>query len=128
MFPILALLILSSQPLQPCIEGIASYYMVKSAGTVTASGETLRDHEYTCAMPFGKFGDYYLIVNESNGKAVICRLNDRGPYVKGRVVDLSYIAMKALERRRGLIKVKIYHLGSGPYKTGPVSITLPHKN
>ena len=120
----LALLILSSQPIQPCIEGIASYYTVKTTSKITASGEYLLDHEYTCAMPFGKFGDYYLIVNESNGKGVICRLNDRGPFVKGRVVDLTYTAMRAIEKRKGLIWVKVYHLGSGPFKTGPVNLSL----
>lgn len=128
MFSMLALLILSSQPLQPCMEGIASYYTVKTTSKITASGEILTDQDYTCAMPFGKFGDYYLIVNEKNGKAVICRLNDRGPFVKGRVVDLTYTAMKALDKKRGLVKVKIYHLGSGPFKTGPVDFSLLSKN
>ncbi|MGC9055185.1 MAG: septal ring lytic transglycosylase RlpA family protein, partial [Candidatus Hydrogenedens sp.] len=115
MFPMLAILLLSVQPIQPCIEGIASYYTSVQTGFLTASGESLKDHEYTCAMPFGTFGDYYLVVNEIRGKSVICRLNDRGPYIKGRVIDLSYSAMKALDRRKGLIKVKVYHLGKGPY-------------
>ncbi|MCX8064808.1 MAG: septal ring lytic transglycosylase RlpA family protein [Candidatus Hydrogenedentes bacterium] len=128
MFSMLALLILSSQPLQPCIEGIASYYTVKTTSKITASGETLIDHGYTCAMPFGKFGDYYLIVNEANGKAVICRLNDRGPFVKGRVVDLTFTAMRALDKKKGLIRVKIYHLGSGPFKTGPINFSPLSKN
>lgn len=122
MFPMLAILLLSTQPIQPCIEGIASYYTTAQTGFLTASGEHLKDHEYTCAMPFGTFGDYYLVVNEITGKSVICKLNDRGPYIKGRVIDLSYSAMKALDRRKGLIKVKVYHLGKGPYKTGPVKL------
>ncbi len=122
MFPMLAILLLSTQPIQPCIEGIASYYTTAKTGFLTASGERLKDHEFTCAMPFGTFGDYYLVVNEKNGKAIICKLNDRGPFVKGRVIDLSLSAMKALEPRKGLIRVKVYHLGKGPFKTGPVKI------
>ncbi len=122
MFPMLAILVISTQPMQPCIEGIASYYTTAQTGIITASGERFKDHEFTCAMPFGKFGDYYLVVNETNGKSIICKLNDRGPYIKGRVIDLSRSSMKALDSRKGLIKVKVYHLGSGPYKTGPIKL------
>jgi len=120
----LAILLLSTQPIQPCIEGIASYYSTSKVNIITASGERFNDREYTCAMPFGTFGDYYLIVNEATGKAVVCKLNDRGPFIKGRVIDLSHTAMRALDSRRGLIKVKVYHLGKHPVQTGPV--TLPH--
>lgn len=122
MFPMIAILLLSTQPLQPCVEGIASYYTVSQSGTITASGEILKDSDYTCALPFGEFGDYYLIVSEATGRAVICKLTDRGPFVKGRVVDLSKAAMRALDKKNGLIKVKVYHLGKQTYKLGPVSI------
>ncbi|MBI2432522.1 MAG: septal ring lytic transglycosylase RlpA family protein [Candidatus Hydrogenedentes bacterium] len=113
MFQIVALMILSQQPVPPVAEGIASYYTVASSGRVTASGEALRDEELTCALRNGVFGDYYLVVAE-NGKSVICRLNDRGPYVKGRVIDLSEAAMRKLAVNTGLIKVHVYHIGADP--------------
>jgi rare lipoprotein A len=90
----------------PSIEGTASYYTTRECGPITASGERLDDSQYTCAMRKGKFGDYYL-VTASNGRSVIVKLNDRGPYVKGRVVDLSEAAMRALSPDEDLIEVTI---------------------
>jgi len=110
MFQVLALMLLSQQPIQPVAVGEASYYTVSSSGSVTASGEKMKDHEYTCALKNGNFGDYYLVVAE-NGKSVVCRLNDRGPYVRNRVVDLSQAAMKKLDDTAGTVKVRVYDLG-----------------
>lgn len=115
---IMAFVLLSHQPLQPATEGIASFYTASSSSTITASGERFRDDAYTCAMRDGVFGDYYLVVAE-NGKSVVCRLNDRGPYVKGRVIDLSKAAMRKLHPKAGLVRVKIYHLGTDPPDTVP---------
>jgi len=111
MFELIALMILSQQPLQPVAQGTASYYTVASSSATTASGETLRDDIPTCALPEGEFGDYYLIVAES-GKSVVCRLNDRGPFVHERVVDLSLAAMRRLDDKAGLLEVQVYHLGA----------------
>lgn len=113
---IMAFVLLSHQPLQPVTEGLASYYTPSSSSYQTASGERLRDEEFTCAMRDGIFGDYYLVVAE-NGRSVVCRLNDRGPYVRGRVIDLTKSAMRKLHPRAGLLKVKVYHLGAGPPDT-----------
>ena len=110
---IMAFVLLSHQPLQPVTEGMASYYTSSSSSVKTASGERLRDEEFTCAMRDGVFGDYYLVVAE-NGKSVICRLNDRGPYVRGRVIDLTKSAMRELHPRAGLVRVKVFHLGADP--------------
>lgn len=110
MIELAALILLSQQPLQPITEGIASYYTAASSSYVTASGERMVDGEYTCAMRDGEFGTYYLVVAE-NGRSVVCRLNDRGPYVKGRVVDLSRAAMRKLVGRNGMTQVKVYRLG-----------------
>ena len=109
MFEIVALVLLSQQPLLPVAEGMASYYTT-SCGTVTASGERLQDNSMTCAMRTGEFGDYVLVVAE-NGNSVVCRINDRGPYVKNRIIDLSRSAMRQLDARAGLLKVKVYSLG-----------------
>ena len=112
-FEIMAFVLLSHQPLQPVAEGVASYYTAQSSSSVTASGERLCDETFSCAMRDGEFGHYYLVV-AGNGQSVVCRLNDRGPYVKGRVIDLSKAAMRALHPRAGLVRVKVYHLGSDP--------------
>ncbi|MCF6286020.1 MAG: septal ring lytic transglycosylase RlpA family protein [Candidatus Hydrogenedentes bacterium] len=113
MFELIALMILSQQPVQPCAEGIASFYTVASSSTLTASGESLRDDLFTCAMLEGEFGHYYLVLAE-NGNSVVCKLNDRGPYVKNRVIDLSLAAMRILDGEAGLLKVQVFHLGPNP--------------
>ena len=113
MLEIMALVLLSHQPLPPVTEGVASYYTARSSSEITASGETMCDHSFSFAMRDGEFGDYYLIVAE-NGNSVVCRLNDRGPYIKGRVVDLSKAAMRELHPSAGLLSVKVYRLGSDP--------------
>jgi rare lipoprotein A len=113
MFELIALMILSQQPLQPVAQGTASYYTVASSSAMTASGELLRDEVPTCALPDGEFGDYYLFLAE-NGKSVVCRLNDRGPFVKERVADLSLAGIRALDESAGLVKVQVYHLGPNP--------------
>ena len=110
MFQIAALILLSQQPLQPVKEGVATYYTVASSSSLTASGEQMRDHKYTCAMLDGVFGAYYLVVADT-GRSVVCRLNDRGPYIKGRVIDLSRAAMRKLAGRDGMANVKVYCMG-----------------
>ena len=110
---VIALLMVSQQPIAPVKEGLASYYTVASSSAVTASGERLRDDELTCAMLDGEFGEYYLVVAE-NGKSVVVKLNDRGPYVGNRVIDLSRAAMRKLHPKSGLLKVEIYPLGKNP--------------
>ncbi|MFM1920676.1 MAG: hypothetical protein RLZZ303_2310 [Candidatus Hydrogenedentota bacterium] len=114
MLEVLVLMLLSQQPVMPSIEGMASYYTVASSSAVTASGERLWDHEYTCAANFGEFGDRVLVVAQ-NGRTVICRINDRGPFTKGRIIDLSEAAMRELDPglRSGVIRVKVFKLGEG---------------
>lgn len=118
MFEIIALMLLSQQPLQPCLEGVASFYTVRSSSHVTASGERFRDDMLTCAMRDGVFGENYLIVADT-GKSVICRLNDRGPYVKDRVIDLSKAAMRALDAKAGMVRVKVFRLGNHTPQSPP---------
>lgn len=110
---VVALLLVSQQPQVPMKEGVASYYTVESSGRKTASGEHLIDDEFTCAMRDGEFGEYFLVVAD-NGKSVVCRLNDRGPYVKGRVIDLSEAAMRKLHPSKGLVHVRVYPMGKRP--------------
>jgi rare lipoprotein A len=113
MFELVVLLLLSQQPMDPFVEGTASYYTVASSSTLTASGETMRDDALTCAMLDGEFGSYYLVVTEA-GKSVVVKLNDRGPYIKGRVIDLSEAAIRELDPKAGLLEVKVFALGKEP--------------
>ena len=110
MLELIALILLSQQSLTPFTEGVASYYTVASSSTLTASGETMDDSALTCAMLEGEFGDYFLVVAD-NGRSVVVKLNDRGPYIDGRVIDLSEAAIRQLHPTHGLLNVKIYRLG-----------------
>lgn len=73
--------------------GVASFY---SEDSQTASGEKFDKNELTAAHPTLPFGTKLRVTNESTGRSVTVRVNDRGPYVRGRVVDVSYSAAEAL--------------------------------
>ena len=66
--------------------GLASFY---TEGAKTANGETFNTHELTAAHPTLPFGTRLRVTNVTNGQSVTVRVNDRGPYVPGRVVDVS---------------------------------------
>lgn len=91
--------------------GIASWYSETDANinTHTANGEIFDDSKMTCASWDYSFGTKLEITNVSNGKSVICRVNDRGPSKRlRRLVDLSKGAFKKIESpRKGLILVKL---------------------
>lgn len=85
--------------------GIASFY---TKDQETASGEKFDTHELTAAHPSLPFGTKLRVTNVSTGKSVTVRVNDRGPYVPGRVVDVSYSAAEALGMvDDGTAKVKL---------------------
>ena len=85
--------------------GVASYY---TEGTKTASGEKFNTLEMTAAHPTLPFGTKVRVTNLSSGKSVTVRVNDRGPYVQGRIVDVSYSAADALGMvGKGVAKVKL---------------------
>jgi rare lipoprotein A len=85
--------------------GVASYY---SQGTKTASGERFNALELTAAHPTLPFGTKLRVTNLSSGRSVTVRVNDRGPFVHGRVVDVSYSAADALGMvGKGVAKVKL---------------------
>ncbi len=88
--------------------GLASYYAHKFHGRKTASGERYDEKKLTAAHPKLPFDTMVYVVNLRNGKQVKVRINDRGPFVKGRVIDLSYAAAKELGMvRAGILKVAI---------------------
>jgi rare lipoprotein A len=85
--------------------GIASFY---TEGTQTASGEKFDTHELTAAHPTLPFGTHLRVTNVATGQSVTVRVNDRGPYVRGRVVDVSHSAAEALGIvDQGVAKVKL---------------------
>ena len=85
--------------------GIASFY---SQGTKTASGERFDPNELTAAHPTLPFGTRLRVTNQHTGRSVTVRVNDRGPYVPGRVVDVSYAAAEQLGMvDRGVAPVKL---------------------
>lgn len=88
--------------------GKASYY---KHGSRTANGERFDPHGFTAAHRTLPFGTKVLVTNLKTGKSVIVRINDRGPHVKGRIIDLSYGAAKAVGiTASGVAQVKIVAL------------------
>jgi rare lipoprotein A len=76
--------------------GIASFYADKYHGNKTANGEVFDMYGLTCAMNVFPFNTWLEIRNLSNNRTVIVRVNDRGPFVEGRIIDLSLGAAKEL--------------------------------
>jgi len=90
------------------ITGIASYYADKFDGRITANGEKFDQKKLTAAHKTLPFGTVLTVKNLDNGKTVNVRVNDRGPFVKNRVIDLSKAAAKKLEMiNAGLANVEI---------------------
>jgi len=85
--------------------GLASFY---TEGSETASGEKLDGHKLTAAHRSLPFGTRVRVTNVANGRSVTVRINDRGPFVPGRVVDVSYSAAERLGiMEQGITKVKL---------------------
>jgi rare lipoprotein A len=78
------------------ITGQASWYGPEFHGRATASHEVFDMYDMTAAHRTLPFGTYVMVTNCNNGKSVKVRINDRGPFIKGRVIDLSYAAAKVL--------------------------------
>lgn len=89
-------LLISFTALAQTERGKASYYSKSWSGRKTANGERLHHDSLTCAHKTYPFGTLLKVTNPVNGLSVIVKVTDRGPYVKGRVVDLSVRAAKEL--------------------------------
>lgn len=85
--------------------GNASYYGARFAGRRTANGEIFNPRKLTAAHRTLPFGSKVRVTNRRNGRSVVVRINDRGPFARGRVIDLS----KAAAQRIGLVRA-----GHGP--------------
>ena len=76
--------------------GKASYYSKRATGSCTSSGERLHHDSLTCAHRTHPFGTMLKVTNVQNGKSVVVKVTDRGPYGRGRIIDLSWGAAKEL--------------------------------
>jgi rare lipoprotein A len=88
--------------------GTASWYGEQFQGKQTASGEAFDMRDFTAAHPSLPLGTMVKVTNLRNGKAVVVRINDRGPVVEGRIIDVSYTAAQALGfKERGVQTVRL---------------------
>ena|SRR5437764_8579662 len=98
-----------AQPAGFVDEGMASFYGPGLNGNLTASGEKFDQDDFTAAHRTLPFGSCLVVENTANRKTVKVRVNDRGPYAKGRLIDLSKAAAKELGMLdRGVAKVRLY--------------------
>ena len=77
-------------------KGIASYYGKRATGRLTSSGERLNHDSLTCAHRTHPFGTRLKVTNPANDSVVVVRVTDRGPFGRGRIIDLSWCAAKQL--------------------------------
>jgi len=109
---------------KPYEVGTASWYGEDFVGKPTASGEPYDMYDMTAASLTIPLGTYVRVTNLRNGKAVVVRVNDRGPVVPGRIIDLSYQAAKSLQfKDRGLQRVRL-DLVKPMHHTTPVYQTV----
>lgn len=97
-------------PSQPTMmeTGLASWYGPKFHGKLTASGEVFNQEKFTAAHPTLPWGSTVKVTNLDNGKSVDVRINDRGPFGKGRIIDVSRAAARALGMvGRGITAVRV---------------------
>ena len=88
--------------------GTASWYGEYFVGKPTASGEDFDMYDMTAAHPTLPLGSYVRVTNLRNGRAVVVKVNDRGPVVPGRIIDLSYGAAQVLQfEQRGVQRVRL---------------------
>ena len=88
--------------------GTASYYGSRHHGKRTASGEPFNQHGLTAAHRSLPFGTRVRVINLNNERSVVLRINDRGPFVRGRVIDVSRAAAVRLDMlRAGVVPVRV---------------------
>ena len=87
------------------LSGGASFYGEKWNGRKTANGEIFNTYKLTAAHKSLPFGTKVKVVNKTNGKSVVVRINDRGPFVKGRTIDLSKKAFQSIASiKKGVLR------------------------
>ena len=97
------------------IEGVASWYGRDFHGRLTANGEIYDMHSISAAHTTLPLPCYVRVTNLDNGRSIVVRVNDRGPYHRNRVIDLSIGTAKALDfYSRGLARVRVEYVGAAP--------------
>jgi rare lipoprotein A len=110
---------------QPYQIGTASWYGEYFDGKQTASGEDFDMYDMTAAHPTLPLGSYVRVTNLRNGRAVVVKVNDRGPIVQGRIIDLSYGAAQVLKfEDHGLQKVRLDVVKRGTSQHRPIYQTI----
>jgi rare lipoprotein A len=88
--------------------GLASFYGAAQDGNKTANGDTFNPRSYTAAHHTLAFGTVVRVTNTGNGRSVKVSINDRGPNIKGRIIDLSAAAARALDMQKdGVVPVRL---------------------
>ena len=111
--------------------GLASWYGRKFHGRPTASGEPYDMYAMTAAHPTLPIPSYVRVRNPANGREVVVRVNDRGPFHAGRIIDLSYAAAFKLGVLKGVAPVELSRITFDDIRTGawrkgaPVDVTVP---
>lgn len=105
--------------------GKASFYSKRATGSRSASGQRIHHDSLTCAHKFYPFGTRLKVTNMSNNKSVIVKVIDRGPYGRGRIIDLSWAAAKEIDMiAQGVARVKVEML-ENPIPFKPEDPKLP---
>lgn len=103
--------------------GVASWYGEKFHGRRTSSGETYDMYAMTAAHKTVPIPAYARVTNLENGKTVVVRINDRGPFIDNRIIDLSYAAAHRIDMiRAGTAMVEVEIIGPGAAATGRTAI------
>jgi rare lipoprotein A len=113
-------------------QGVASWYGNPFHGRKTANGETYDMHKMTAAHKILPMNTMLLVRNLDNGRETVVRVNDRGPFARERVIDLSYAAARELDIvRPGLARIEIIAMGEaagGAKKAGAAPAKLVHQD
>ena len=116
------LLTVCSLPLLAQEFGLASYYSDKYHGRETAYGDTYDKTKMTCSHKKHPYGTLLKITRLDNNRSVTCRVIDKGPYTKGRIVDLSRAAAEQLDLiKDGVVEVKVEVVSNKPAAPKPVA-------
>jgi rare lipoprotein A (peptidoglycan hydrolase) len=104
-------IVAAPKPAAPSKVTTASFYSPEFQGHLTSSGEVYNQNEMTAASRTLPIGSEARVTNLKTGKSVVVRINDRGPFVKGRGIDLSRAAAESIGlNRRGIAKVRVTRL------------------
>ena len=103
------------------LEGVASYYADDFHGKMTSNGETFNMNDLTAAHRVFPFGTLVRVTNLDNNKTVTVRVNDRGPFKEGRIIDLSLGAAKEIsliEKGTARVRLEVLEWGDNKYVGG----------